>query len=139
MSSISPLHRRRGFQVSPARSEIAAKKQINLGEFLASVMHFMMADDVTVGYPSFPGTLTKVAGGADPTSRFTVYSMHRSLVSLPCLARIACGIKGADFDIFCSVAGEFCVASKLEVTEVATTEIATTFKIWQTGNSYLRK
>ena len=26
-----------------------------------------------------------------------------------------------------------------EVTEVATTEIATTFKIWQTGNSYIRK
>ena len=26
-----------------------------------------------------------------------------------------------------------------EVTEVATTEIAMTFKIWQTGNSYIRK
>ena len=26
-----------------------------------------------------------------------------------------------------------------EVTEVATTEIATTFKIWQTGNTYIRK
>lgn len=34
----------------------------------------------------------------------------------------------------CDVCG-----SKMEVTEVATTEIATTFKIWQTGNTYIRK
>ena len=30
-------------------------------------------------------------------------------------------------------------SDRMEVTEVATTEIATTFKIWQTGNSYIRK
>ena len=36
--------------------------ELSKSNALASVMHFLMADDATVGYPSFPGTLSKVAG-----------------------------------------------------------------------------
>ena len=48
--------------------------------------------------------------------------MHRSLalVSLPCMARIACRIKGADFENFCGFAAEFCVANKLLLVKMRT-------------------